>query len=413
MKTPNDISVDLPEFSVPRYGYSFAPGDIEELCSWCNLQADLYEKINVGWENYRSDANLATVYNQSSNLASLRQHAAQLMAQVESSDEPSAIASVAVISSIANSNFEVCKLPPADSVVGKLLAVEVERDFKIGLPALYALSAPTQKPNHQFSYWYPEMWRGLGIGASLSMALSPVAASSAFKATEFQQQLSDLQTGVGRTRKRAEVTARNMTNKVKEFEDKVVAFDLGHTTALSEAKTVLAALVGETREKLEKFTDFTKSEIALKAPITYWQDKAIGHENQAFAFGLASILLMFLAAIGLVHSMPSFQAMVGLGDRPNYIGIVVVFGLTTLGFWLLRLTVKIFLSQQHLGTDARERVAMVKTYMALSEAGLAPKEGDLSPVLVALFRTSSDGIVKDEGMPPIIAELLTRSSKSN
>lgn len=64
-------------------------------------------------------------------------------------------------------------------------------------------------------------------------------------------------------------------------------------------------------------------------------------------------------------------------------------------------------SEMHLKTDAEERVAMVKTYLALMESGKAPTD-TLSPVLTALFRPASDGIVKDDSMPFGLAEILSK-----
>jgi hypothetical protein len=118
---------------------------------------------------------------------------------------------------------------------------------------------------------------------------------------------------------------------------------------------------------------------------------------------------MFLCGVGAFHSLNFVKELVGAGGNTNYAGIAVVAVLVTIILWMLRLVVRLFLSQQHLGADARERTAMVKTYLALKEAGVAPKDGDLTPVLVALFRPSSDGIVKDEAMPPVLAEILTRT----
>ena len=82
--------------------------------------------------------------------------------------------------------------------------------------------------------------------------------------------------------------------------------------------------------------------------------------------------------------------------------------LATLCFWLLRLLVRVFLSNMHLENDAAERVTMVKTYLALLRKGRLPQATDISVVLAALFRPSGDGIVKDEGVPPTTFDLFTK-----
>jgi hypothetical protein len=67
-----------------------------------------------------------------------------------------------------------------------------------------------------------------------------------------------------------------------------------------------------------------------------------------------------------------------------------------------------FLSHLHLATDAGERVVMVKTYLSLIEGQGIASDGHRQLILQALFRPAADGIVKDEGIPPTVLELLTR-----
>ena len=52
---------------------------------------------------------------------------------------------------------------------------------------------------------------------------------------------------------------------------------------------------------------------------------------------------------------------------------------------------------------------MILTYLALSREGadVAPENREL--ILKHLFRSASDGLVKDEAAPPTILEFLTRS----
>jgi hypothetical protein len=64
--------------------------------------------------------------------------------------------------------------------------------------------------------------------------------------------------------------------------------------------------------------------------------------------------------------------------------------------------IRLWLSAHHLVIDAQERVVMIETYLALIKEGqLDEKERAL--VLTPLFRSSSDGIVKDEGAPDLSA----------
>ena len=64
-------------------------------------------------------------------------------------------------------------------------------------------------------------------------------------------------------------------------------------------------------------------------------------------------------------------------------------------FWIIRITVKIALSNLHLSEDAHERVVMIQTYLAFVKE-TEVKEKDKELILSSLFRPSNIGIIKDE-----------------
>jgi hypothetical protein len=64
-------------------------------------------------------------------------------------------------------------------------------------------------------------------------------------------------------------------------------------------------------------------------------------------------------------------------------------------FWIIRITVKIALSNLHLSEDAHERVVMIQTYLAfVKETEVKDKDKEL--ILSSLFRPSNIGIIQDE-----------------
>ena len=64
-------------------------------------------------------------------------------------------------------------------------------------------------------------------------------------------------------------------------------------------------------------------------------------------------------------------------------------------FWIIRITVKIALSNLHLSEDAHERVVMIQTYLSFVQEGKI-EEKDKQLILTSLFRPSNIGIIKDE-----------------
>lgn len=68
----------------------------------------------------------------------------------------------------------------------------------------------------------------------------------------------------------------------------------------------------------------------------------------------------------------------------------------SLGIWIIRILMKIALSNYHLSIDANERVIMIRTYLALLKEGSGFSEDDKKVILDNIFRPTNHGIIKDE-----------------
>lgn len=170
----------------------------------------------------------------------------------------------------------------------------------------------------------------------------------------------------------------------------------------------------------ERVTSITTTEAAykeqmkLRAPVDYWQAKAGRHKAALWWSRLVLILYTNVGSALLISALYWLTTTaVDLADRTKadtaifikYAAIGAI--LTTIGFWVGRVLLRIYLSDRHLFTDAEERVAMTQTYLALTHEGqLEP--GDRPLVLAPLFRSASDGIVKNDGPDSSAAGLLAK-----
>lgn len=407
-----DEKIALPSLNIARWGYEFVPGDVEELVGWADKQAAFYERVLEGSKSYHNDQAINVVQSRVNTVVGLRSLTQQLKsAMAVEGQDAQASNLIEAIKSVFQSTFIEAGLPPADSLIGSRLGIEIANDASIGLAALHAMCLPLSgRQNYNFSYWWPEIWRGFGIGAALSMSTtSATDEDSNFVAEQLKEIVNNSQAQIGRTRADAVRTLRDVRKNHTDFITKQLGFEGQHSKKLADANDAVGKLLVEANEDIDMFKDFVKSEIALKAPVTYWETKAGGHQKKGTQAGVVAVLLMIAYVIVALKYSDAAEELVGVGKDINYAGVLITGALVTLAFWLLRLVVRVFLSHQHLETDANERVAMVKTYLALKEAGQAPKDGDLAPILTALFRPANDGIVKDEAMPPVLAEFLTRS----
>jgi len=153
----------------------------------------------------------------------------------------------------------------------------------------------------------------------------------------------------------------------------------------------------------------------LKGPVQYWTEKAEIHrvaEKDArkrlywyFPLALVFLVVMFAAGGGVIINTPKDN----LHPGALFVASAGLAAISGLLFWVGRLLTKLYLSEHHLRHDAEERAVMTTTYLALiSEA--AADDSDRQIVLSALFRSTTDGIVKEDGgLDPGLGALIARS----
>ena len=149
----------------------------------------------------------------------------------------------------------------------------------------------------------------------------------------------------------------------------------------------------------------------MRAPATYWDERRKDHERMSKVTGAFSFGGIAFASGGLAWWTHDLLRTAAPNTAPEASreGMLVLIGLFAV--WGVRLVVRMFLSHLHLATDAAERVVMARTHLSLLEGDRLAGKEDRQLILQALFRPTSDGIVKDEGIPPSMLEFLSRQSK--
>lgn len=159
----------------------------------------------------------------------------------------------------------------------------------------------------------------------------------------------------------------------------------------------------------------------LQAPVKYWQDKASEHASREW-WAIARLVAFFpLALAGLGKAFwESASYLLDHAAKPGSttpvaLYVIITGGLavfSTLLFWIGRLLTKLYLSEHHLRNDANERAIMTQTYLALTKESAA-SDADRNIILAAIFRSTPDGIVRDDGpadvsIQALLSKLATR-----
>lgn len=176
--------------------------------------------------------------------------------------------------------------------------------------------------------------------------------------------------------------------------------------------TQFNALVVTHTTEMESLRKTFREEIALRAPADYWETKRAGHIKMAWIAGVLSFGGIALSGTIFATQIQGMLQSTAPNSTPESFRLALLATIGLFTIWAIRLVVRMYLSNLHLATDASERVVMVKTYLSLLEGNRLTSNEDRQLILQALFRPATDGLVKDEGIPPSFLELMSRGSKN-
>ncbi|KSA13646.1 MAG: DUF6161 domain-containing protein [Maribacter dokdonensis] len=174
------------------------------------------------------------------------------------------------------------------------------------------------------------------------------------------------------------------------------------------------------KSKMTESEEFYEKKLAVKSAVTYWSDKAKSHKSNSYIFGAIVGILMILTFIGII-SLGKYIINLDLTDV-NGTGRKIltetgalqlwVYGFfivcMTLIIWFIRLIVKVFLSNLHLLSDAKERETMIQTYLAFEREENTLKETDRDLILPSIFRISTNGFIKEDSTPNSPINIITK-----
>jgi hypothetical protein len=247
---------------------------------------------------------------------------------------------------------------------------------------------------------------------------NPERLEGAFAATYFEQGLT--------SRVPAEVEALTQLRREWQAQFQRIHDDIANGAKVqSELNTEAAA---QQLKQQSEFADLLSKEkadwtalhktydeqLALAKPVRYWQKKAKTHRWLAGLFALVS-LIVGGCVFGLLYELVQITLRVppGLKDpaawHPEYWRIGVLLASGVFAVWVVRIVVRLFLSHVHLLADANERVTMANTYLSLHRSRQGLQDNDRQLILQALFRPSSTGVVKDDGVPLSWIEAITKT----
>ncbi len=187
--------------------------------------------------------------------------------------------------------------------------------------------------------------------------------------------------------------------------------DANWKTRTQEMETEFSEQIKKNDTDLTNLKESYDSYMSLAAPRNYWAKKSVEHGRRIkelrtylIVFALIGIVILGVAAFCL---LPEFYPK----DSIPWRNLALFLLISTFVIWLLKLIVKLLLSNIHLYSDAKERVVMIQTFMALVRSkkdGDGLEKADLALVLAPIFKPSTTGVIKDDGGPITLTDFISR-----
>lgn len=212
-----------------------------------------------------------------------------------------------------------------------------------------------------------------------------------------------------------------LESKIKDLEKKnfEVLGQFSELKNLFEKRETEFAQVSEVLEKtktleseFENAKEAVLKNIELKQATTYWEKQAEKYDKKYkfyFKTNIGIGVTLIIIAFILINFTGLFITNIpDLGDKKitetisqvthsaSFFNYIIFIMFTTIMVWMMKILVKIMLSNYHLAVDANERVIMINTYLVLLEDGKGFQETDRKVILDNIFRQTNHGIITDE-----------------
>lgn len=402
-KAPPLFTLDLGD-----NGGHLAPTSYEELTRWIQAEQNFW-----GWIQQRHYGGHEYPQREAmSRLAEALSAAQQSQQHVQSNAQHSK-QQLEVCRDRLQQAFMHHRLPHSSTPLAK--RVEAYREDASDHAASYFLSVNMAATNDQHQVQVQDLagWRGMfdGLMERFQLPQSAVKGRKAAAEWSLDQLRAKAETLLGEKTLAFDELHREYQQLADSIRTRAEEQQNAFQTSQGTRSTEFESLTQAHQEAMEGLRKTFREELALRAPAEYWSNKRKGHFTWAWVTGAASFIGIGGATVGLGWQIHALLNKMPVNTPPETWRLAVLALVGVFTVWALRLVVRMFLSHLHLLTDAGERVVMVQTYLSLLEGDHLTSKEDRQLILQALFRPASDGIVKDEGVPFSLAEVLTRSGK--
>lgn len=180
-------------------------------------------------------------------------------------------------------------------------------------------------------------------------------------------------------------------NKIQQqFEQKVSEF--------SEFKESLNEWQNEKQSKLNDLEETYKNKLSLEAPEQLWNERAKEHKQRAInwtIFLFFAVVALIFSLIFLVLAIHNYSSKISK-DIPFISESFILISVISFFVYIVRVLIKIVMSNHHLATEYRQKAALTRFYQSLTYAGTDIDKDERLIIINSLFSRVETGLVKTD-----------------
>ena len=155
----------------------------------------------------------------------------------------------------------------------------------------------------------------------------------------------------------------------------------------------------EKQEKIKDLEDTYENQLSLEAPEQLWTERAEEHQEKArnwtwfLTFAIIALIFTLARLVVVIHN---YSLNIIKNNLPFISESFILISIISFFIYIVRILIKIVMSNHHLATEYKQKAALTRFYQALTKAGTNIDKEERLIIINSLFSKVETGLVKTD-----------------
>lgn len=196
----------------------------------------------------------------------------------------------------------------------------------------------------------------------------------------------------------SEVQYKEITTFIEDKHNQIqIQYD-EKVSEFAEFKKSLDDWQKEKHDKIKALEDTYENKLSLEAPERLWKKRSKEHQLLAkkwTCFLIFAVIALIFALVGLVIVLHLYLNSIQ-SELPFISESFILISVISFFIYIVRILIKIVMSNHHLATEYRQKAALTRFYQALTKAGTDIEKEERLIIINSLFSKVETGLVKTD-----------------